>query len=689
VPNVTMSKTRASTNRWSPTFIPEIQALRAIAVSLVVWYHLSPETLPGGFVGVDVFFVISGFLITGHIAREISEKRFSLSAFYARRIRRLLPASFLVLGVSLAATILFVPRLYWKPFAQEVAASALYSENWLLARNAVDYLAAENVASPVQHFWSLAVEEQFYLVWPVVMLLLFALARKNMRIVAGLISLVFFASLAVSIVLTETNPSAAYFITPTRVWELAAGGLVALIPTARVITLRKLPIAFLGSAGLALIAMSAGFLTTETPYPGIAAALPVFGTILVIVSSIGVATRFRTVMRNGVFDFVGKISYSVYLWHWPIIIFLPFLMPEVSGWNASMIVLALTLGLAYLSWRYIEIAAQRARIWNAPRSKRPFGFAAVCSLTLVLASSGIAIGIDAHVNRIAEAVTQADHSSCFGAAARDRVSMCTDPFDPSPISDPVFAAVDLGVGVVVGPCELGAGTIPLRPCEYGNIDNPERTIALFGDSHAGQLIESLAPVVEANNWKLVTYIKAACPGIGAADPSVDPQCADWGDNARALIRADSSIDDVIVANATSKYFGPLAGLLDKDQAEGDLAALQQSGKRVFLVRDPPGSIRQTDSSEAFNVNACLAVNPHNASACAVDRDRLITDDVIVRLAHDLNGVHILDLSDSFCDLEYCYPVVGGVAVYSDGGHLSKTFARTLAPIFSQLIAAAD
>ncbi|MGH2943554.1 MAG: acyltransferase family protein, partial [Solirubrobacteraceae bacterium] len=211
---------------------PEIQALRALAVLTVVVYHLWPAAMPGGFVGVDVFFAISGFLITAHLVREVEKTgRLSIWRFWARRARRLLPAALLTLLACAVATLLLVPQLYWQQFLTEIGASTAYVQNWQLAADAVDYLAAENRPSPVQHFWSLSAEEQFYVVWPLLIVVAAVWAARRRLAIAIVLALVTGLSLAYSITETAANPAAAYFVTPTRAWEFGAGGLLALLGT--------------------------------------------------------------------------------------------------------------------------------------------------------------------------------------------------------------------------------------------------------------------------------------------------------------------------------------------------------------------------------------------------------------------------------------------------------------------------
>ncbi|MGH3322789.1 MAG: acyltransferase family protein, partial [Streptosporangiaceae bacterium] len=310
---------------------PEIQALRAVAVAAVLLFHLWPNRLTGGYVGVDVFFAISGFLITAHLLREVDATgRIRFAAFWARRARRLLPASLLVLAVSAGGTYLFVPQEKWQQFFSEIGASALYVQNWLLAHNAVDYLASENAPSVAQHFWTLSAEEQYYAVWPLLIAVVLLLARRRSTRVRrnsllAVLVLLTAASLAYSVWETSTNPSVAYFITPTRIWEFGLGAIVAFVwpEPAGGVRLRVL----MSWVGLGCIAVATIVFTADTVFPGYAAALPVVGALLVIVAG-PVAHPAGTLWlaRLRPVQFLGDVSYSVYLWHWPLIVLAPYVL---------------------------------------------------------------------------------------------------------------------------------------------------------------------------------------------------------------------------------------------------------------------------------------------------------------------------------------------------------------------------
>ncbi len=306
------------------SFRPDIQGLRALAVALVVIYHLYPGLLPGGFVGVDVFFVISGFLITGHLWRGYQRTgTVGVVDFWGRRARRLLPAAVLVLTVTWVVSRLVLPVSRLADTATQIRASALYFQNWQLAHDAVDYLTDQDPASPVQHFWSLSVEEQFYLLWPLLFLVAGFVARRRggrsgRAVIAGLTSVLVVGSLTYSVYETRVDPKAAYFVTTTRMWELGLGGLLALLPARPQRWLARR--GWLGWVGLAMIIAFPFALRGTTAFPGWVALLPVMGAVLLIAGgSAAGRSGPAPLMSARLMVFLGGISYALYLWHWPVI----------------------------------------------------------------------------------------------------------------------------------------------------------------------------------------------------------------------------------------------------------------------------------------------------------------------------------------------------------------------------------
>ena len=371
----------------------DIQGLRALAVTIVVVYHLFPSSLPGGYVGVDVFFVISGFLITSHLIARVPRSPADFLGFWGRRIRRLLPASLSVIALTLVAVHAIVPSTEWDANAHDARAAALYFVNWELAGRAVSYLTADQNPSAFQHFWSLSVEEQFYLVWPLAiaaLALLAALTRIPRRVAWAVgLSVVVGASFVYSVVHTAGDPTSSYFISTTRVWELGVGGLLAVavsgLPRQRP-PLTSAARAVFAWTGLAMIAASTVLYSDQTAFPGSAAALPVVGAAVVIFAGaqVGDGGSPGPLLARRPVQWLGDISYSVYLWHWPLRVLVPFVLgSRLPGMTLTLaqgaVVLATTLVLATLTERCIE---------------RPFRSPALASRirgTLVVAGTAMAV----------------------------------------------------------------------------------------------------------------------------------------------------------------------------------------------------------------------------------------------------------------------------------------------------------
>lgn len=343
-------------------FRPDIEGLRAVAVIAVVLYHAGIPGIGGGYIGVDVFFVISGFLITGLLFREASTTNtVALGRFYGARARRLLPAAAIVGTVTAIGAAAVLPPLQARSVFLDGVASALYVGNYRFALRGTDYLTAD-APSPFQHYWSLGVEEQFYLVWPLLIIAVAASVRRVRPLratprpvpYAVVLALIGAASLVAGVLWTRTSPSWAFFSLPTRAWELAAGGLVALsIQQWRRLSLRTASIA--GWGGLALILLTCTQLNAHTPYPGTEALLPVLGTALIIgggavTGGLGPGRLLcRPAMRA-----IGRISYSWYLWHWPVLLLMPALLGEPAGLPARLSATAVSAGLAVLTLHLVE-----------------------------------------------------------------------------------------------------------------------------------------------------------------------------------------------------------------------------------------------------------------------------------------------------------------------------------------------
>lgn len=473
-------------------FRPDIQALRAVAVSAVVVYHFWPKAIPGGFVGVDVFFVISGFLITLHLLGELGRTgRIGLTQFWARRIRRLLPAAFVVLAVCILVLLFAMPTVTWQQNFGEIGASAGYVENWLLGFHAIDYLAAANTPSLVQHYWSLSVEEQFYLIWPLLLMLAVFVARHFDRMKARIaiiwmLGAVAVVSLGVSVIGTSSKPALAFFATPTRAWEFAVGGLLSALPHAAWARTSVRGVAsWLGLLG---IAASCVFINgTSAEFPGWIAIVPVAGALLVLFG--GTTSQRWSTARLAVvrpIQWLGGYSYSLYLWHWPLIIAAPYVLHRAPRWSDKLVLVLIALILTYLTKTFAEDPI-RTGIWWRARRWRAYTLAVAGMVVLIGLTSMWSAHMDSdHVRDDDAALVKINAGvPCFGADAIIRHD-CPDIFARPADLDPAFAAAD--IDNKLDACQQNVDSRGLILCSFGQQAAPKKTIALVGNSHALRLL---------------------------------------------------------------------------------------------------------------------------------------------------------------------------------------------------------
>src|SRR5690606_2921743 len=516
----------------------EIQALRAIAVLAVLVFHIWPEALPGGYVGVDVFFVISGYLITGILFKQFSKTgRISVREFYVRRIRRLLPAAAVVL-VVVAFLLPLLPRTQWGGTISGHVASALYVQNWGLAAQAVDYLAAESAPHTVMHFWSRSGEEPYYIAWPLVLMLVGMLPgawrKEPGRVFASLVALVVAVSLAYSIWLTKTNPSLAYFSTLTRAWELGVGGLLAVT-----FRWRSLPLGVREIAtwvGLAMIAVALVTFDETTAFPGYTAALPVIGTALVLLG--GESPRWfsaYTILRQKPLQYFGDISYSLYLWHWPVIIFYAAVVGRAPSFIDGVAVFAISCALAHQSKVLVE---DRFRSGTVDRrgSARAFALAVGCIVVSLAAAWAAPRPWDSGASP-AEAIATAESEPVpnpGAAALTDGVPVPSAPILPAPSA----ARDDVPAPYRDRCMSRGDGT-EVKVCRYGNQESDYRVV-LVGDTYAAQWQPALAEVARVNDWAFDVVIKTGCVLGNVRPRNTDDRpfaaCEEWREKLPAQIK---------------------------------------------------------------------------------------------------------------------------------------------------------
>jgi len=663
---------------------PEIQALRALGVGAVTLYHLWPNRLTGGFVGVDVFLAVSGFLITAHLLRECAETGWiDMPAFWARRAKRLLPASLLVLTLAAVTTYAIVPRQLWKQFFSEFAASAMYGQNWLLAHNAVDYLASDNNPSPVQHYWTLSVEEQFYVILPLLMVAAVLALRRRHQLVAisAVVVAIVVGSFAYSVVETASNPAAAYFITPTRIWEFGVGALLALVtpePSARVSRPVRATVSWIG---FAMIVSAAVTFTGKTPFPGSAAVIPVLGAVVVMwagpVGGLGGTQRLAALRPV---QFLGDISYSVYLWHWPLIVLIPFVTGHHLDRSDKTTVIVATLGLAWATKRFVEDPVRYSpALLGGRRPRTVFAFT-VAAMALVVAVSATGYTTIQRQEQVAEqkvAAVLATPPPCFGAAALANAKQCTAAAQPNVlVPDPTVVNDDKPPG---SQCWSEKGDPALHRCTMGPA-KAETTILVVGDSHANQYRVAFAKIADEKKWRIDMVGMSGCywsTSLQVYPAKVQDDCQRWKANLTAYLASTPTYDAIVTSyNAGSAIVTQPGENAQTAMVDGLVAAwkpVAARGTAIIAIKDSP--------NPKSTVTDCVADHPETAvQQCSVSRATAFADfDAQPRAVAQVENAQLIDLTDLFCTATTCAPVVGGVVLYRDRGHLTDTYVSTLTP----------
>lgn len=672
--------------------------MRAVAVGAVLLFHFWPNRLPGGFIGVDVFFVISGYLITLHLMNEVQRTGgLELARFWARRVKRLIPAAFLVLAATIAGVFLWVPRVHWNGFFSEIAASIFYVENWRLASLEQDYFAPTLAASPIRHYWTLSVEEQFYLLWPLFILLSILLARAFRRpfrhALLALVLAVAGFSLVHSVVLTYSDASTAYFSTFVRAWEFAFGALIAVI-TPR---LKQAPYwlqTLVWTAGLLVLLASFLQIHGEDPFPGWIALIPVLSVSLMIAVGLHDETLLGKFVGNRPTQLMGELSYSLYLWHWPILILGAFLLGRNFTTTENFLALALIALLSYLTYRLVENPIHKAPL-NSPRKV----FLGLLAATVILA----AVPISFWGSTSAEARTAAaavDEAKAFLASGNER---CLTPgqvefgFTCDSISeeDQILPPPRILDAFQDEHCTEGLYTFDsLLVCESETPVNSTRKVALVGDSHTEQWRDGLNWVAEQEGIAALTIAKSSCPLIRAHryDPHnpeptrlerMNRTCDEWNEAVTKYLEQNPEIDTIVASASSLNQFVPTDDLSWQQTAvEGYLKAwelLPESVKHIVVIRDNP---RLEDETIECMVEATMK----DFNQCEVARERALLPDPQVAAATQYEGkrnVVVVDLTDAYCDDRSCYSVVAGLVALRDTHHISDLYALALAPLMQQ------
>ena len=702
--NIFASDHPASTPH-SPTknFRGDIQALRAFAVVAVALNHLWPMRLTGGFIGVDVFFVISGFLISTHLMKSTldSGHKLELLSFYARRIRRLLPAAFLVLVVSFIGVLIWVPFDQWKQNFTEIFTSSSYVQNLYLTARAVDYHAQGQSATVAQHYWSLSVEEQFYIVWPWLLLGLAWIAKKKAQraravtaIGMGVFVVVFFAF---SIWYTASDFNRAYFFTPVRVWEFAAGGFIAAIVPwlSNILAPRPWSRLVLAVAGWAMMAYCTLTFTGETFFPGYAAALPVLGAGLVIAAGTGARVPgLDTITSLPPVRWLGDVSYSVYLWHWPLIVIAPYVLHTTLLWPHKLAIFALTLLLAGFSKPFIEDYWIHSR-WFGARVRRAFIFM-LCGIMLFGCTWAFGNRAVDRINAQEEArIQRALRADCVGPAAL-MMPECRSHLDDRPI---YTSMGDNTIYYTAPPGEASNEANPSNEAFLGKTTYDLRTdtsqpvrsddlIVLVGDSHAQQWLWPMYEIAKANHKVLETYFMGGCAVFepediaqqDAYDQAAGKPC---GAGAAMIVEQIAQSNPSVVVYTTYGKTEPLPGEGSQQQIYN--AALDRTWAtwlnagvdHIYVIADVP-------YNEGVRDILCFQTAGNPARDCRVDRTTALGTDPLPGAvdAADSADISLIDFTDAYCDKDYCYAVVGGLPVYYDTTHLNREYALKLAPLLA-------
>lgn len=598
--------------------ITQIQGLRALAAILVTVFHA--RIVPGGFIGVDIFYVISGYLITGLILREIEDTgTLDLKSFYQRRIKRLLPTSVFVLFVTAAFAWILLPPIVRDSLGRDLFAAATYISNYLFAWWQNDYQNLNATPSPFIHYWSLAVEEQFYVVWPIFILFL---SRYGKKAILNGVAIVTALSLLLSIYQTQTSPIWAFYSLPTRAWELGVGALLLFIPEKY---LRNRYFPWLGVIGIAIASIN---FDESTAFPGINALLPVAATA-VLIGTIPIWPRFfNDLSNNRLAQWLGAISYPLYLWHWPALVLPSSALGRPLRIRERIFCILLTVVLAHLTSKFVE-QPLRHRNWSG---KKVYGFFAATTAISLLAAVVISS-------------TASSIISVKGTNYR---------FDLNKV---IEKPAVYGDG-----CHVNYGEDKSGKCTYGEIGSKTK-IVLYGDSHAAQWFPTLEALAREKGFELISLTKSACSSVDSPRPDQgafkNSDCEKWRENS---IQRIQKIKPAAVIVSSFQYFTPPSGYPSKTQWWNDgqrrlLADLQGSSRNLIYISDTPRPLR--------DIPNCLASRDSHTCDSTEKTPNLI-----------INGFKQIDPTPWLCS-SFCPAIQDGYVVYRDGSHISVEAALAL------------
>lgn len=666
----------------------DIQGLRAVAIGLVLADHLRLPGLPGGYIGVDVFFVISGYLITSQMLRSTSDgSSIDLGDFYARRIRRILPASVVVAMASLVIGYATLPPLQWERAASDAIWTLLYVPNIAFALAGTNYLSNSD-PSLYQHYWSLGVEEQFYLVWPLAFIVVYRLARRRLAVVGWALALGTFVSLALCIVLTTWKQPIAFFLLPTRAWELGIGSLLAFAPQ---LVMKRRPAQILRSAGIVIIIATALVLDHRSTFPGALALLPTVGAAMVIAAGAWAPEISSTswLLGNRWMRFTGDISYSLYLVHWPLVVIATasFAGPgeELSG-RAAAIIGVVCFILAWVLYRTIEtpfrqMGTSRSR-GTGPAAGRPWpvfataGIATTLSVTIALSAGALGSARSLDAGRIA-------------APGIPKAPPAATDFVPSNLEPSLRRATEDNPLIYASGCHLDFSGMNPDGCSFGP-RNATRSYAIFGDSHAAQWLPAAQNMAETYGASLENHTKSSCPPVFFEKLNLGgryTECEIW---VRSVVDhlVKNPVDIVLLGAFRSSNQGT-AVLSEGESFEGvwnrglsELVSELSQVSTVLLIADTP--------SWDYDPPTCLSAHIGNTSACSQRRSDVLEDELALSTQYAAvraAGGEVVDLTNYLCGSD-CPMIENNILMYRDQNHITATFSAALASAFDREVRAA-
>lgn len=660
-----------------PGFRPEIQGLRSLAVLMVMTYHIWFSRVSGG---VDVFLLVSAFLMTLQFVGRYEDGRpTALLKHWLHLFRRLIPAAVVVVAAVVAASVLFLPRTRWLDVIGQGWASLFYSENWLLQAQATDYYANNHgLASPFQHFWSLSIQGQVFLLWPAIFVGAGLVARRyrlKYRALLGYIfAFIFVVSLSRSIAFTAANQTEAYFDTPARLWEFALGTLVALaLPALRIPRNWRVGLGWLGLAAM----LSCGFLLdVQASFPGSIALWPTLAAACVIVagqtgSKYG-ADRF---LSTGPLVRLGDMSYALYLWHWPVLVIsLAATEREHAGPLTGTVIIAVSLALAYLTTRFIE---KPWRKWKWPELRRRRAAVAIAAALSVAAVPLAGLQINLYFENQAVLAKAVRNNPGARALLPDFVNQAE--------ADAVLlpAPENLGKDWASLPQPCSGQLEPQDPalhdaCSENTRSDPgAKTVLVLGDSHAEQWLPAITPVSEDKGWRLYAMLMGGCKP-STTDQHGEPDCDRFNQKVTAEVKRNPP-DAIVVVGTAAAPSSPEETLIPG--LETSLKTWADLGIEVVLVRDNPRF--------GFNMADCVVTKGADAQDCRPGREGLLAaTSPFEALQETAPGVATVDMTDLICEPVDCPGAVGNVFVYLDNNHLSRTYAASMAPMFRDRLLAA-